>query len=246
MPAAFASATRGSEHVAGFFDVYRDASKGRVLRCVRQLARMSANASRMRRLRVTAPHDAIDEIRERQRHALEARDRHPLLHERRDDLRGALHPARHLHLHPHPAILRASIEERAYDAALHERPAQEWLWLAPLADVAETADGRCLLPGADAWGRVQRYAVPLSIPAESLGTVVLQHVADGAWDPELLEECRRLLVPGGRLWLFGLNPLDPTALSLAGVFLIGVTLVAALLPARRALGMAPLTALRHD
>ena len=51
---------------------------------------------------------------------------------------------------------------------------------------------------------------------------------------------------GIRAALFGLNPLDPTALSLAGGFLIGVTLVAALLPARRALGMAPLTALRHD
>ena len=37
MPAAFASATRGSEHVAGFFDVYRDAAKGRVLLGVRQL-----------------------------------------------------------------------------------------------------------------------------------------------------------------------------------------------------------------
>ena len=37
MPAAFASATRGSEHVAGFFDVYRDAANGRVLLDVRQL-----------------------------------------------------------------------------------------------------------------------------------------------------------------------------------------------------------------
>jgi hypothetical protein len=30
-PADFATATRGTEHVAGFFDVYRDAAKGRVL-----------------------------------------------------------------------------------------------------------------------------------------------------------------------------------------------------------------------
>jgi len=51
---------------------------------------------------------------------------------------------------------------------------------------------------------------------------------------------------GLRAALFGLNPFDPMALSLAGAFLIGVTFVAALLPARRALGIAPLTALRHD
>ena len=31
----------------------------------------------------------------------------------------------------------------------------------------------------------------------------------GPWDPTLLEECRRLLAPGGRLWLFALNPLAP-------------------------------------
>jgi SAM-dependent methyltransferase len=96
------------------------------------------------------------------------------------------------------------------EAALRERPAQEWLWLAPVVEAVaglESASGQCLFPAA--WGRGQRYATPLSIPAESLGTVVLQHVADGAWDPALLAECRRLLAPGGRLWLFALNPLAP-------------------------------------
>lgn len=46
--------------------------------------------------------------------------------------------------------------------------------------------------------------------------------------------------------LFGLNPFDPAALSVAGGLLIGVTLVAAYVPARRALGIGPLAALRHD
>ena len=36
-PADIATATRGSEHVAGFFDVYRDAAKGRVLLGVHEL-----------------------------------------------------------------------------------------------------------------------------------------------------------------------------------------------------------------
>ena len=56
-----------------------------------------------------------------------------------------------------------------------------------------------------------------------------------------------LAFPAGlRATLFGLNPLDPAAFSLAGALLIGVTLVAAYVPARRALGIGPLAALRHD
>ena len=49
------------------------------------------------------------------------------------------------------------------------------------------------------------------MPSESFGTVVLQHVARPAGErgPALLEEAARLLVPGGRLWLFLLNPLAP-------------------------------------
>lgn len=99
-------------------------------------------------------------------------------------------------------------EQHLVEAAWRERPAQEWLWLAPLAVAGqEFAGGRRLLPTD--WGGSRRYATPFSIPAESLGTVVLQHVADGAWDPALLADCRRLLSPGGRLWLFALNPLAP-------------------------------------
>ncbi len=38
-PADVATATRGTEHVAGFFDVYRDAAKGRVLLGVREIGK---------------------------------------------------------------------------------------------------------------------------------------------------------------------------------------------------------------
>jgi hypothetical protein len=49
-----------------------------------------------------------------------------------------------------------------------------------------------------------------------------------------------------RTALFGLDPLDPIALLIAGGFLASVTIVAAYLPTRRALGIGPLVALRHD
>jgi predicted permease len=49
-----------------------------------------------------------------------------------------------------------------------------------------------------------------------------------------------------RATLFGLDPLDPAAFSVAVSVLVGVTLLAAYLPARRALGIGPLAALRHD
>jgi putative ABC transport system permease protein len=49
-----------------------------------------------------------------------------------------------------------------------------------------------------------------------------------------------------RAALFGLNPLDPLAYALAVVSLAIVVSGAVYLPARRALGMAPLDALRHD
>jgi SAM-dependent methyltransferase len=53
-------------------------------------------------------------------------------------------------------------------------------------------------------------AVPLPLASDALGTVVVQHVGDALTDPSgLLAECARVLVPGGRLWLFALNPLTP-------------------------------------
>ncbi|MET0582927.1 MAG: methyltransferase domain-containing protein [Pseudoxanthomonas sp.] len=62
------------------------------------------------------------------------------------------------------------------------------------------------------WG--DRYAgsmqcgLPLPLPNESIGNIILQHTLDD--DREgLLEECARVLEPGGRLWLFALNPWSP-------------------------------------
>ena len=49
-----------------------------------------------------------------------------------------------------------------------------------------------------------------------------------------------------RVALFGMNPLDPAASAAAAASLAVIVGAAAYLPARRALGIAPLDALRHD
>ena len=159
------------------------------------------------------------------------------------------HPAQAWFESAHGRALLESEQAQAV-AALRERPAQAWLWLAPLADTADGGDsggGTRLSPDAGGWSHAQRFATPFSIPAESLGTVVLQHAMDGAWDPALLAECRRLLAPGGRLWLFALNPLAPYRWSWRGTGLGGTEPVtwrrrlrrAGFLPEAVSLGIGP-------
>lgn len=96
--------------------------------------------------------------------------------------------------------------------ALGARPGQHWLWLGP-ADGGDTpGDGRGLhLVRSDGgWRGDIACGLPLPLPNEAFATVVLQHVvpAGGASDA-LLAEAARILLPGGRLWMFALNPLSP-------------------------------------
>ncbi|MCY7354449.1 MAG: class I SAM-dependent methyltransferase [Lysobacter sp.] len=95
--------------------------------------------------------------------------------------------------------------------AFAERPGPPWLWLSaePQALVAPTA-GVALRTDGQGFSGVLRCGTALPLASEAVGTVVLQHVVEGglAW-PELLEECARVLLPGGRLWVFALNPLSP-------------------------------------
>jgi len=98
--------------------------------------------------------------------------------------------------------------------ALAERPGQAWLWLAPgRCTAALTGHGLRLQADQDAsrghWHGDVRCALPLPLANESVATVVIQHVAGGPGAQLLLRECARVLVPGGRLWLFGLNALSP-------------------------------------
>ncbi len=105
-------------------------------------------------------------------------------------------------------------EEDLVLQALRDRPGLPWLWCGPVARAAPEGAGRglCLSPdGAGRWTGPVACGLPLPLPSEAFGTVVLQHVARPSGDcgAPLLEEAARLLVNGGRLWLFVLNPLSP-------------------------------------
>ena len=99
-------------------------------------------------------------------------------------------------------------------AALRKAPAQATLWFAPdAAHAPSRAQGGALVrlcwAGVGFAGDL-RCGLPLPLANESCGLAVVQHVADAAADPPaLLEECSRVLLPGGWLWLLALNPLTP-------------------------------------
>lgn len=108
-------------------------------------------------------------------------------------------------------------ERDAVLAALRSAPTPlPWLWIAPLAPVpperdAPLAPGLCLASDGEAWTGSIRCRLPLPFASESLGTVILQHVAHlhEARSGALLAECARALVPGGRLHVLAFNPLSP-------------------------------------
>ncbi|MGH8060760.1 MAG: hypothetical protein ACREO7_01950 [Pseudoxanthomonas sp.] len=104
-------------------------------------------------------------------------------------------------------------EQALIGAAMASRPAQQpWLWLAPQAPGAGTFDlpRRTLVlhRQQDRFSGSLRCGLPLPLPNESIGNLVVQHALDDGLDG-LLDECARVLEPGGRLWLFTLNPWSP-------------------------------------
>lgn len=87
-----------------------------------------------------------------------------------------------------------------------------WLWLAPVPhDESVPGHGLRLVLAGQGWAGSIRCGAGLPLASESLGAVVLQHVLpdDIALSRPLIEDCVRLLVPGGRLTVLGLNPLSP-------------------------------------
>jgi SAM-dependent methyltransferase len=91
-----------------------------------------------------------------------------------------------------------------------ERPGQPWLCLSAGEAPAVGAPGIGLGIEGDRFEGPLRCGLPLPIASEAVGTVLVQHLGDALPDPaDLFEECQRVLVPGGRLWLLALNPLAP-------------------------------------
>lgn len=106
--------------------------------------------------------------------------------------------------------------------ALHQRPGQPLLWLGPHATpLPGGATTGVLLrlhpaPAAGYTGGL-RCGLPLPLANDCCATIVVQHAGDiDAAATDLLEECTRVLLPGGWMWLLALNPLSPYRLRWRG------------------------------
>ena len=105
--------------------------------------------------------------------------------------------------------------------ALRMRPGQAGVWLGPPAahETCEIEDPMLLRlrwSGGSLAGDIVCVA-PLPLANESCGLVMVQHLADATGDVgSLFEDCARVLIPGGWLWLLALNPLSPYRLRWRG------------------------------
>lgn len=104
--------------------------------------------------------------------------------------------------------------------ALRQRPGQRALWLGPAAaampDATAAPAPLRLHWAAGGFHGQLRCGLPLPLASESCAIVVAQHPPGAGAGPELLDECARVLVPGGWLWLLSLNPLSPYRLRWRG------------------------------
>lgn len=111
-----------------------------------------------------------------------------------------------------PAAALRVLERQLLLPQLSVLPAQPWMWIAPSAAWLDDAQpgGR----GLRLYRNGGRYAgdaccgLPLPLATESVNAIVLQHVTAADAD-QLLDECERVLMPGGHLWLSSLNPFSP-------------------------------------
>jgi SAM-dependent methyltransferase len=108
-------------------------------------------------------------------------------------------------------------EQAIVTRALASRSPQPWLWLAatPAELPAEAPVPRGVRLHVAGQPQELRFSgavhcgLPLPLPTEAIGSIVVQHALDAGDAHALLDECARVLEPGGRLWLFTVNPFSP-------------------------------------
>jgi len=108
-------------------------------------------------------------------------------------------------------VLLAS-EACALQQALSARPGLPWLWLSPCAQPSIPVEGRgvrLIRAAGGRWAGDVSCSLPLPLPSEVFANIVVQHAIARDEADAVLPELARLLVPGGRVWLFALNPLSP-------------------------------------
>ncbi len=101
-------------------------------------------------------------------------------------------------------------EDEAVRQAMRERPGLPSLWLTQQHSHIDVEGGLCVRLAQDNGFFAGDVFCDTDLPlaSEAIGTVILQHVGETYPDwADLLEECARVLIPGGRLWVFALNPL---------------------------------------
>lgn len=112
------------------------------------------------------------------------------------------------------ALAMRELEHRLLLEQLRAVPAQPWLWIGPgarwLPESPPRGRGIRLHPGVIGKGYAGdlRCDLPLPLPTEAVNAIVLQHVA-AEQAPDLLAECARVLMPGGRVWMTLLNRCSP-------------------------------------
>ncbi len=95
-------------------------------------------------------------------------------------------------------------------AAISARPGLPWLAFSALSrpSAIDQPHGLWLRDGGRGWIGDVACGEALPLASESIGGIIVQHVESDEIEP-WLEECVRVLVPGGRLSVFELNPLSP-------------------------------------
>lgn len=109
-------------------------------------------------------------------------------------------------------------EDAAVGEVLAMCPALPWLWIGAPAAVPPVAPrGVRLHRRSGGFSGDLQCRLPFPLASECFGAIFIQHALDDGHDTqEVLDECARVLAPGGRLWLATLNPWSAYRMRWAG------------------------------